>query len=324
MLGVPEPLVSSSRSSIDLVIYWTQLTLIHPALTWVFWLLGLPACFCLTVDIIWLIIWASGRKKVKRDKIKVLITGGSQGLGMEVVKKLVPVSDKVYILDVEKPKFHHEKLEYHKCNIADTHELSISFDKIIRDAGQLDILINNAAIRGSGAFMNSSQEHFLHGFNVNFLSHVGLMRKMIKMHSSNYMNPNIPRKNLHIITISSILGLVGPRNLSMYSATKSALLAFIESLSHEVRSQDVSFATFLPGQLDTAMFSDVSVTHNFLAPVVEAEKLATRIVDACLYTREGTFMWPMYTWAIPILRILPFTIVEWARQFSGMDNQIIQ
>lgn len=247
MLGVPEPLVSSSQSSIDRVIYWAQLTLLHPVLTWVFWLLGLPAWFCLTVDIIWLILWVDGRKRVKKDKIKVLITGGSQGLGMEIVKKLVSVSEKVYILDIEEPKFQHEKLEYYKCNVTDNQELSRCFDKIIKNAGQLDILINNAAIRGSGAFMNSSQEHFLQGFNVNFLSHVGLMRKLIKIHSSNYMNPDIPRKNLHIITISSILGLVGPRNLSMYSATKSALLTFIESISHEVRSQDVSFATFYLG-----------------------------------------------------------------------------
>jgi len=130
-----------------------------------------------------------------------------------------------------------------------------------------------------------------------------------------------------IVTIASVLGAIGPQNLSDYAATKAGVIAMHSSLGAELRvTEGSSIQTILvkSGQLDSPMFSSVKPPNNFLGPIVRTSHLASTIVSKIESGRSGIIAMPLYTNLIEIISILPYSWQRGMRWASGVDSAMCE
>lgn len=250
------------------------------------------------------------------EKDIAVITGGSNGLGLELVKLLTQRHVRCVVVDREdiSDKDVSRDVVFHKCDLSDAKLVLNTINQIKSQMGQPTILINNAAMRHFETLQELTYDQIKTVMTVNTLTPVMFMKELLTSPS-----------RLYTVNISSILGLASPANLTLYSATKASLISLHDSVSHEM-SHDNSkrFLLVTPGQLDTRMFKDVKPPKQFLAPVVNAKTLAEQIVRCIEQGERGTLHGPMYTYFMPILKLLPYSVCEFCRWFSEMDNSVSQ
>ena len=192
--------------------------------------------------------------------------------------------------------------------------------------GTPTILINNAAISAPSPFLTQTPSSVSRVFAVNTLAHFTLTRLFLR---TLLTSPLHRRKNRggHIVTVSSVLGHLGAANLSAYTASKAALLAYHASLSAELRQIAPAVKTILvaQGQLDTAMFREVRVRgwlQRFLGPVVGAQEVAVGIVRLLDQGRGGEVRVPVFAKWVAWLFVLPVGVGRVLRDFSGVDDVV--
>lgn len=249
-----------------------------------------------------------------------LVTGGSRGLGAEIVGQLLLQKVQVIILDIVEPNF--PGCKYYRCDLSDENEVKATIEMIISNLNKsqqhLSLLVNNAGVRHHQSLMNLTDSKINRIFQINTLSQIWLVRAIYKNHIKFYGD-----ERLYIVSISSILGVIGPKNLSIYSASKAAIIQIFESLIQEIMLDKVRLLLVTPGQLSTSMFDDVKKSSQFIAPIVNHKTLSGKIIHQINQGKIGIILEPCYTNFIPIIKSLPISLQQFCRWLSGMDNKII-
>lgn len=254
----------------------------------------------------------------------VVVTGGSRGLGKAITKKLVDNKIATVVIDIEIPRPDqriHGVLDYLECDVADRDEVMEVAQEIIARFGTVTALINNAATAiGKGKFVAElTSEEVQRGLAVNLAGQYWLVQAFLPTMAARHRG--------YIVSIGSVLSYVSPSKLSLYSATKSALLAFHESLSYELGPPSrphsgIQTLLITPGHLRTQMFQDVQSPAMIFAPVQEPAQVATVIVHAMMAGQVGELRLPLYGKLIPIMRALPWQLIERLRSFAGIDEAL--
>ncbi len=183
---------------------------------------------------------------------KVLITGGSRGIGRELVKEFSSKGYKVYFLyksDDTKAKSISEKTGAIaiKCNISSLSDVS-NAKQMIKD--NIDIIVNNAGISQIKMFQDITEEDWDNMFNVNIKG----MFNVTKF----FVNDMINNKYGRIINISSMWGETGGSCEVHYSASKSAVIGFTKALAKELAPSGITVNCVSPGVIKTDMNSHLS------------------------------------------------------------------
>jgi len=115
--------------------------------------------------------------------------------------------------------------------------------------------------------------------------------------------------------------------LAAYGASKSALIALHESLTYELGPPMFSrtgIKTLLvcPGQLKTEMFKGVNTPSSILAPELDPQYVAEKIVKAVEYGRRGELKFPIYGHFLALFRSSPWPVTQFVRLISGMDESM--
>jgi 3-oxoacyl-[acyl-carrier protein] reductase len=191
---------------------------------------------------------------------RVLITGGSRGLGEHLARSfwgagyhLVLVSRN--LLDCQHvvenlPRRDRQKTKVLSCDLADPEKV----DGFIREAtssiDKLDVLINNAAIQGPiGDLSRNSLRDWDQTIRVNLLSPVALCKGFVPLLRES--------KDGCIINLSGG-GATAPRpNFSAYAAAKAALVRFSETIAEELSSAGIRVNCIAPGAMKTLMLEAV-------------------------------------------------------------------
>lgn len=120
------------------------------------------------------------------------------------------------------------------------------------------------------------------------------------------------------------MGKLGASQLTDYSASKAALLAFHTSLTSELSSTHPHIKTILvtSGQLSTELFSGVKqgAVQRFFGPLVEIQDLAMRIIRMIEDGQGGVISMPLYARWIGILDLLPVGLQKTLRGLTGLDT----
>lgn len=188
------------------------------------------------------------------DKKVVLVTGASRGIGSSIAKYLS--NDYTIIGNYNKSKDAIYKLkdecaiDVFKADVSDKYEVLDMINYIIKKYGKIDVLVNNAGIDLEKTLEDTSDDDYERVFNTNFYSVFNLTREVSK-----YM---IKSKSGCIINISSIDGVNGASNASIYSASKGAVNAFTKALSKELGPSNIRVNAIAPGCIDTDMNSYLS------------------------------------------------------------------
>lgn len=256
----------------------------------------------------------------------VLITGGSLGLGLELVKQLLfeYKVGKVIVLDVRKPEFEFglAPLEFHRCDVSREHDLNYTLTGVLHalDARHehVSVLINNAGVRNSGSLLNLTDSDIRHTFNVNTFAQITALRRIVSHHIRHYKH-----LQLYVVSVSSILAALAPKNGSVYAASKAAIFQIHESFSREIASlPNIRLLLVAPGQLTTDMFKDVTPSRTFFAPLVNHIQLARQILQKANVGEKGVFCSPFYANWLPVVKVLPLFLQDLCRWFSQMDDKL--
>lgn len=179
----------------------------------------------------------------------VLITGGSRGIGAELVRCFSENGYSVYFT-YKNSKDKADALAHQTGAVAiyadsASEEDVIRAVKIAEEKGAIDCLINNAAISSFSLFTDISLADWNEGLNVNltgaFLYSREVAREMIR------------RKCGSIINISSVWGLVGASCEVHYSTAKAALIGMTKALAKELGPSGIRVNAIAPGVIATEM-----------------------------------------------------------------------
>lgn len=196
----------------------------------------------------------------------ILITGASSGIGYEMAQQLAVL--KYNLILVARSK---DKLETMQQELSSKYGILVQyFAKDLSDKGQAvelfnDIrsanyhvshLVNNAGFGNYGSFVETSLEEELNMIDLNISSLVILTKLFAK--------DMVARKSGRIMNVSSLLAFLPFPYYSVYSATKSFVLAFSETLAAELEGSGVVVTTLAPGITETAFVSSEMRETNLL------------------------------------------------------------
>ena len=185
-----------------------------------------------------------------------VVTGGSRGIGAEIVKTLSK-NNYVVVLNYNKSKDLAEKIstDYKnvypfQADVSNYTEVQSLVDFTIKKFNHIDLIINNAGIDLIKTINDTTLEDFDKIMKTNLYSSFYTSKEFSK-----YM---INQKYGSIINISSIWGLIGASCEMAYSVSKAGLDAMTKSLAKELGLSNIRVNSIAPGIIDTDMNSFLS------------------------------------------------------------------
>jgi meso-butanediol dehydrogenase/(S,S)-butanediol dehydrogenase/diacetyl reductase len=197
----------------------------------------------------------------------VLITGGARGIGKGIATAFLQAGHQVMIADLAGGEQWNYDLATEGVMAETITELkslgdirgtnldvtkSASCDKAVATTvaafGGLDILCNNAGVLASGPIEDFSEADWDRVFNVNVKGIYHMTRSALDALRSS--------SSAAIVNTASIAGKKGGRNLSAYSASKSAVIGLTQSLAMEFSPDGIRVNAVCPGIVGTAMWHD--------------------------------------------------------------------
>lgn len=184
----------------------------------------------------------------------IIVTGGSQGIGAEIVKKLAHQKSKVIIWDIQEDKANElandlNKQGYfciaEKVDITNEEMIKSNFEKIIEKFNSLYGLVNNAGITKDNLILRMTSEQWHQVIETNLTSIFYCSKYAIK-----YM---LKEKEGSIVNISSVVGIMGNIGQVNYAASKAGVIGFTKALAKEVASHNIRVNAVAPGFIQTPM-----------------------------------------------------------------------
>lgn len=199
----------------------------------------------------------------KKEKKVILISGSSNGLGLELAIKLSKLGHYVYAgtRDSSKLKKIFKKyglmlgnLKAVSLNVASDRSVSSSVSKILRREGRIDILINNAGYGIVGALENTKISHIRNILDVNLIGPARCIKSVL---------PSMRKKKEgSIINISSVSGVIGSPFLAAYCASKAGLEGLTESIALEIIKYNIKVSLVEPGLFKSNFIKNSKIENN--------------------------------------------------------------
>ncbi len=193
------------------------------------------------------------------DSQVIIVSGGSRGLGAAIVERLLaaghclatfsrktsPNIERWQTDAQTKERIHHEAVD-----AADADALHRFVENVAQRFGRIDALVNNAALAADGVLPTMDDDTIDAMLAVNVRGPLLLTRACARQ--------MLLREQGSIINIASVAALRGAAGLSVYSATKAALVGMTRSLARELGPRGIRVNAIAPGYLETDMSADLS------------------------------------------------------------------
>ena len=221
---------------------------------------------------------------IRKERMNIVVTGASSGIGYEVVLALSKVKTN-HVIAVARSE---EKLKELKevCmnlngNVIDIYvadladeKFSASFSRFIAERFQkVHVLLNNAGALINKSFEETTSEEIHYIYKVNVFAAMEMVKSL---------SPYFEQGKTHVVNIGSMGGYQGSAKfpgLSIYSSAKAALASLTECLAEEYKDKGIKFNCLSLGAVQTEMLE--SAFPTFKAPI-DAEQMASFIADFCI------------------------------------------
>ena len=189
----------------------------------------------------------------------VVVTGAGRGIGRAIALKFA--AEGADVACVSRTAENSEKVAgevralgrkawAHAVDVADGAAVNAAAEKILAEAGRVDVLINNAGVTRDGLLMRMSEADWDTVLDTNlkgaFLFTKAFTRALLKQRSG------------RIINVASIIGLIGNAGQCNYAASKAALIGFTKSAARELASRGITVNAIAPGFIETDMTAAVN------------------------------------------------------------------
>jgi NAD(P)-dependent dehydrogenase (short-subunit alcohol dehydrogenase family) len=172
----------------------------------------------------------------------VLVTGASSGIGAACAELLAQRGFVVYGAS-RNAEFQPKAFRGIQMDVCDDQSVERAVSQVIKEAGSIDALVNNAGSGLAGAVEDTQTAEAIRQMDVNFMGAFRVARAVL---------PGMrQRRSGVIVNVSSLGGLFGLPFQSFYSASKFALEGFTESLRHEVGKLGIRVVLVEPGDVKT-------------------------------------------------------------------------
>ena len=164
---------------------------------------------------------------------RVIITGGTYGLGFELVKKFLDKGCQVISLGRSDGKLDHPQHTFLKCDFSSFSQIKATADLILNEGRNVDLLINNAGILSSPEYTKTT-DGFEQSFQVNFLSHVYLFQILLEkgaLKNAEIINTTSPIRTLGKLELDWVFDKNRYGRVKAYSSTKLYMSLFARHLA---------------------------------------------------------------------------------------------
>ena len=215
----------------------------------------------------------------------VLITGGASGIGKIMGRICLEKGAASLIIwdineanmaaakaDLEKTAGAAGKVFTYKVNVADDENIKAAYAAVRSEVGEVDLLINCAGVvRGNKTFDQQTVG------DINLTLDINATAPMLV--ALNILPDMLRRNSGHICNIASAAGMLGVPKLSVYVASKWAVVGWTESMRIELKQMKskVRVTTVAPYFINTGMFDGV---NSKVFPILKPEKTAAKIIRA--------------------------------------------
>ena len=172
-----------------------------------------------------------------------LVTGASSGIGLVTAQALVNVGYRVFGTS-RKRVAGPQGITMLLCDVTDETSVQALVAEIVKQAGRIDLVVNNAGIGLLGGAEESSIGQAQRVFDVNVFGVARVVNAVLPIMRK--------QKSGRIINMSSILGIIPSPFNAFYASTKHAIEGYSESLDHEVRALGIRVVLVQPGLTHTS------------------------------------------------------------------------
>ena len=186
---------------------------------------------------------------------KAVVTGGSRGIGAEIVKIFLNEGATVYFMDLMPSETLGEfealaekngvQVIFKKADVSSEENVNSVVKDILAESGGVDILVNNAGITRDGLMFRMSLENWESVLKINLTSAF-----LVSKHIAVAM---MKQRSGSIVNMASVVGIGGNAGQTNYSASKAGMIGFTKSLAKEVAARGVRVNAVAPGYIDTEM-----------------------------------------------------------------------
>ena len=183
---------------------------------------------------------------------KVLVSGGTKGIGGAIVTKLLDEGYSVIATTRDKTKaniLEHKNLTVENLDLSSKDSVSEFQEKV--ESFKPSILINNAGVTKDNLFLRMSENDWNEVIETNLNGTYRLTKIFLK--------DMIKNKWGRIINIGSVSGLMGNPGQTNYASSKAALEGFTRSLAKEIGSRNITVNLVSPGFINTDMTSGLTI-----------------------------------------------------------------
>jgi len=189
-----------------------------------------------------------------------LVTGGSQGIGEAIAKRLAAAGAHVAVAARNEEKARAVagaiaaaggSSEAVAMDVADPVSVSAGMKGLVERHGRVDIVVNNAGVTEDGLILRMGKEAWDRVVATDLTGVFLVSQEAAKV---------MVRKKVagRIINITSVVGLMGNAGQTNYSAAKAGVVGFTKALAREIGSRGITVNAIAPGYIETAMTDTLS------------------------------------------------------------------
>ncbi|MEX2264774.1 MAG: SDR family NAD(P)-dependent oxidoreductase [Bryobacteraceae bacterium] len=185
-----------------------------------------------------------------------IVTGAATGIGEAIARRLACAGATVAVADLDPEGAQNtahsiERAFAVPADIADSASVARAVSAVLERTGRIDVLVNNAGIAGKAApLWEQTDEDWQRVIAVNMTGVFNFCRAVISHMRS--------RRYGRIVNIASIAGKEGNPNMTGYSSTKAAVIAFTKSLGKEVATEGICVNCVTPAVVRTRILDQLT------------------------------------------------------------------
>ena len=221
-----------------------------------------------------------------KDKV-ALITGGARGIGRAIAMTFAREGANIVVADVNLEIAQQTVLEIEglgrkamalAMDVTNYEMVEEGINKILDKMGKVDILVNNAGITKDNLLLRMSLADWDAVINVNLKGTFNCIKAVTR--------PMIKQRSGRIISIASIIGLMGNPGQANYAASKAGIIALTKTVAKELASRNINANAVAPGFIQTEMTAKLS--EEIKKKMQEAIPLGTLgtpedVANVCLF-----------------------------------------
>jgi 3-oxoacyl-[acyl-carrier protein] reductase len=221
-----------------------------------------------------------------KDKV-ALVTGGARGIGQAIALTFAREGADIVVADVNLEIAQKTCLEIEglgrkalalEMDVTNYEKVEEGINKILDKMGKVDILVNNAGITKDNLLLRMSQADWDAVINVNLKGTFNCIKAVSR--------PMIKQRSGRIISIASIIGLMGNPGQANYAASKAGIIALTKTVAKELASRNINANAVAPGFIQTEMTA--KLPEDIKKKMLEAIPLAKLgtpqdVANTCLF-----------------------------------------